>query len=217
MKKFDRLTDLSTREQLILDLYTINAIKFGEFLLKSGITSPYYLDLRVLVSYPHILELAADVFWQELRVINFDVVVGVPYTGIPIATAISLKHTQTMIFVRKERKEHGTKKLIEGDFHTNQVAAIVDDVITNGESKLETISVLEKEGLVVKDIVVLIDRLQGGPELLKRVGYNCHVIYTIEEVFDVLLQHKRISKKIVDKCLAFNKKTRKQFLQKPKK
>lgn len=217
MKKFDRLTDLSVKEQLILDLYTVNAIKFGEFLLKSGITSPYYLDLRVLVSYPHILELVADVFWQELRVLNFDVIVGVPYTGIPIATAISLKHTQTMIFVRKEKKDHGTKKLIEGDFHGNQIATIVDDVITNGESKLETISVLETEELTVKDIVVLIDRLQGGPELLRRAGYNCHVIYTIEDIFDILLKHKRISKKIVDKCLAFNKKTRKQFLQKPKK
>lgn len=216
MKQVNPLVDLSTKEQLILDLYTINALEFGEFKLKSGIISPYYLDLRVLVSYPHILELAADVFWQKLRVINFDVIVGVPYTGIPIATAISLKHTQTMIFVRKERKEHGTKKLIEGEFHKDQIAVIVDDVITNGESKLETISVLKNEELEVKDIVILIDREQGGPDLLRKEGYNCHIAYTISQVFEILLRHKRLSKKIIEKCLKFNEKTRKQFLKKNK-
>lgn len=206
--------ELNPKEQLILDLHTINAVKFGEFKLKSGIFSPYYLDLRVLVSYPHILGLVADVFWDKLRVLNFDTIVGVPYTGIPIATAISLKQNHNMIFVRKERKEHGTKKLIEGDFHKNQVALIVDDVITNGESKIETIKILEDEGLEVKDIVVLIDRQQGGPELLKKAGYNCHVIYTVDEIFSILLKHKRISQQIAKKCLKFNIKTRNQFLKK---
>jgi len=206
--------DVSSKEQLILDLHTINAIKFGEFKLKSGILSPYYLDLRVLVSYPHILGLVADVFWEKLRVLNFDIIVGVPYTGIPIATAISLKQNHSMIFVRKERKEHGTKKLIEGEFHKNQIALVVDDVITNGESKIETIKILEEEGLEVKDIVVLIDRQQGGPELLKRANYNCHVIYTVNEIFDILLKHKQISQEMAKKCLKFNRKTRKQFLKK---
>lgn len=208
--------DLSSKEQLILDLHTINAVKFGEFKLKSGIISPYYLDLRMLVSYPHILELVADVFWQKLRVLNFDVIVGVPYTGIPIATAISLKQNHTMIFVRKEKKDYGTKKLIEGEFHKNQIALILDDVITNGESKIETIKILEEEGLEVKDIVVLVDRQQGGPELLKRAGYNCHIIYAVDEIFAILAKHKRISQEIATKCLKFNRKTRKQFLKKSK-
>src|SRR3989344_5036593 len=132
----------SLKNQLILDLYTIKAIKFGEFKLKSGILSPYYLDLRVLVSYPYILQLVSDVLWEKMRVLYFDVVVGVPYTAIPIATTIGLKHEQSMIFVRKERKDYGTKKLIEGEYHKGQKAIIVDDVITNGESKLLTIKPL---------------------------------------------------------------------------
>src|SRR5581483_11905259 len=101
------------KEQLILDLFEINAIKFGEFKLKSGIISPFYFDLRLLVSYPYLLELIADVFWEKLRTIYFDVIVGVPYTAIPIATAICMKQNQSMVMVRKERKEHGTKKMIE--------------------------------------------------------------------------------------------------------
>ena len=202
------------REQLILDLHTIKALKFGEFKLKSGLLSPYYFDLRILVSYPHILELTADVFWEKLRVLNFDIVVGVPYTGIPIATAIGLKHQQKMVFVRRERKDYGTKKLIEGEFHKGQKAVIVDDVITNGESKFITIKPLENEGLTVEDIVVLIDRGQGGPDLLQRAGYRCHSIFTVDEVFKILLYYKRVPNDLIEKSMEFAKQSRKQFLKK---
>lgn len=202
----------SLKDQLILDLYTIKAIKFGKFKLKSGIVSPYYLDLRVLVSYPHILQLVSDVFWEKMRVLYFDVVVGVPYTAIPIATAIGLKHEQSMIFVRKERKDYGTKKLIEGEYHRGQKAIVVDDVITNGESKLLTIKPLEDEGLTVEDIVVLVDREQGGPELLQKKRYQCHSLYVVHDIFKTLLSYKRIDSRIMEQCIRFTKKTRRQFL-----
>ena len=201
----------SLKDQLILDLYTIKAIKFGEFKLKSGILSPYYLDLRVLVSYPHILRLVSDVFWEKMRVLYFDVIVGVPYTAIPIATTIGLKHEQSMIFVRKERKDYGTKKLIEGEYHKGQKAIIVDDVITNGESKLLTIKPLEDEGLTVEDIVVLVDREQGGPELLRKKGYRCHPLYVVHDIFKTLLSYKKIDNRIMEQCTRFTKKTRRQF------
>lgn len=211
------MNEKSAKETLILDLFSINAIKFGEFKLKSGIISPYYFDLRVLVSYPYLLELTADVFWQTLRLLYFDVVVGVPYSAIPIATSIGVKHNQNMIFVRKERKDYGTKKLIEGEFHEGQKAVVIDDVITNGESKIMAIKPLEESGLTVKDIVVLLDRGQGGPSLLKKQGYNCHCILTIDEVFRTLLKHKRVDPKMIQKCTAFAKKTRSDFLKKDKK
>jgi uridine monophosphate synthetase len=202
-----------SQERLILDLHTIGAIKFGGFKLKSGIISPYYFDLRLLVSYPYLLELVSDVFWEKLRILNFDVLVGVPYTAMPIATAIGLKHTQNMIFVRKEVKGYGTKKMIEGDYHKGQKAVVIDDVITNGESKLETISPLEKEGLVIEDIVVLIDRGQGGPQLLSKHGYKCHSIFTLEDIFKILLKFKRVDETTANKALSFMKKSRKQFLK----
>ncbi len=197
------------RERLILDLYSINAIKFGEFKLKSGILSPYYVDLRVLVSYPYLLKLTADVFWEKMRNLYFDVIVGVPYTAIPIAATISLSQNQHMVFVRKERKSYGTHKLIEGDYHQGQKAIVVDDVITNGDSKLETIKPLSDEGLTVEHIVVLLDRMQGGPAILSAKGYRCHVIYTIREVFQILLKHKRIDRKLAETCLRFASKSRK--------
>lgn len=207
------MTEPTLKEQLILDLHTINAIKFGEFKLKSGIFSPYYLDLRMLVSYPYLLKLTADVFWEKLRLLYFDVIVGVPYTAIPIATSIGLQHEQSMIFVRKERKDYGTKKLIEGQYHKGQKAVVIDDVVTNGESKFITTKSLEEEGLIVEDIVVLLDREQGGIELLRKHGYRCHSILNMNDVFNTLLTYKRIDKEMMKQCILFTRKTRKQFLK----
>ena len=210
------LANINLREQLILDLLRINAIRFGKFKLKSGLISPFYLDLRLLVSYPYLLELTAEVFWEEMRTLSFDVVIGVPYTGIPIATAIALKHNQSMIFIRKEPKTYGTGKFIEGEYHAGQKGILIDDVITNGESKFESITPLKQAQISVENVTVLLDRGQGGPELLRNKGYQCYSIFTINDIFRTLERYKRIDKKTISTCLKFITETRKEFLAKQK-
>lgn len=190
-------------EKLILQLYKIGAIKFGRFKLKSGKISPYYLDLRFLCSYPKVLKQVARAYSTILSKIKYNAIAGIPYTGIPIATAISLLFNKRMIFTRKETKDHGTARTIEGVFKPKERVVLIDDVISDGASKLETTAPLIDERLIVKDIIVLLDRGQGGPQLMKQKGYRCHAIATIYDVISVLQKYHKITPKQVEEAKAF--------------
>ena len=179
-------------ENLILKLHEIGAVKFGQFTLKSGITSPYYLDLRLIVSYPDLLQTVADLMWDRVQNIFCDLICGVPYTALPIATAISLKQNIPMVMRRKEVKDYGTKQAIEGKWKAGERCLIIEDLVTSGMSVFETIEPLENAGLTVKDIVVLINREQGGKENISNRGYNLHAVFTITEILETLKAHNKI-------------------------
>jgi uridine monophosphate synthetase len=147
--------------------------------------------------------MVADEYSKVLKTLKYDLIVGVPYTGIPIATALALKLNEPMLFTRKEIKEHGTGRQIEGVYKKGQKAVIIDDVISDGASKIEHMEPLESEGLKVKDIVVLLDRGQGGPEIMKERGYRCHCISDIDEMLVVLRRNKKIDDEMVQKAKEF--------------
>ncbi|KAF5271526.1 hypothetical protein FQR65_LT05146 [Abscondita terminalis] len=107
---------------------------------------------------------------------------GVPYTALPMATAVSLEQNLPMLMCRKETKNYGTKKQIEGVFKFGQDCLIIEDVVTTGGSALQIAEVLKKHGLQVKDIVVLVDRQQGGKEALLAAGYQLHSVFTLNEL-----------------------------------
>jgi uridine monophosphate synthetase len=172
------------KELLFTRLYQIGALKFGSFKLKSGQISPIYFDLRVIVSYPDVLQQIADCMWKKLEgsLIKFDCICGVPYTALPIATAISLFHDKPMIMKRKEAKDYGTKKVLEGVFSPADTCLIVEDVITTGGSILETIEALEQEKIKVNHVIVCIDREQGGVKNVQQKGYTITALYTVSEI-----------------------------------
>ncbi|MCX6779919.1 MAG: orotate phosphoribosyltransferase [Candidatus Magasanikbacteria bacterium] len=192
-----------TKEELINKLFEIGAVKFGEFKLKSGIMSPIYVDLRVIVSYPEVLKAVAEAMWEKVKDLKFDLVCGVPYTALPIATAISLERNIPMIMRRKEVKDYGTKKAIEGAFTAGQQVLVVEDLVTSGSSVFETIEPLEFEGLKTNDIVVMLDREQGGKKHISEKGKNLHSVITISELVEILQQKNKLDSETVQKVKEF--------------
>lgn len=195
---------MATVAQLAHSLYQIGAIQFGEFKLKSGQMSPIYINLRKIISYPQLLRDIADAMWETVKDTQFTLVCGVPYTALPIATCMSLDHDVPMVMRRKEKKDYGTKQMIEGVFQQGQSCLIIEDVITTGGSIVETAADLTAAGLVVNDLVVLIDREQGGRQNLEK-NYRVHTILTLTEIFDTLLKSAMISaeeRSIIEKYIA---------------
>ncbi len=194
---------MKRKNQILINLFNIGAIKFGQFKLKSGIISPVYIDLRILISYPSILKTVARLYCRLLEKLKFDRMVAVPYTGIPLVCAISLINNKPWIYTRKEVKNYGTKKAFEGDYKKGEIAVLVDDMITTGASKIETVSPLLKAGLKVKDIVVLFDREQGGAQFLKQKGFRLHSLFTLKEWLVFLRERNKISESDYQKSIEF--------------
>lgn len=162
-----------------LDLYNLGAFKVGDFTLKSGAKSPFYVDLRVTISYPKLLTEIGDLLYEKGKHLEKDLIVGVPYTALFFATILSIKGDIPMVMRRKEKKEYGTKKKVEGVFEPNKKCLVVEDVVTSGLSILETIADIEESGLIVKDIVCIIDREAGAKKMLEEKGYRLHSLFTI--------------------------------------
>jgi uridine monophosphate synthetase len=171
-------------DTLLRRLFEIGAIRFGEFTLKSGIVSPFYIDLRVVISFPDVLEEIGALMAAEVARCGADRIGGIPYAGLPLAVAASLASRVPLVYPRREEKGYGTRRRIEGQFKAGERVALIDDIITDGASKLEAIAPLEEAGLIVKDLIVLVDREQGGRELLARRGYTLHAVLTISQCFD---------------------------------
>ena len=165
-------------------LLSAGCIKFGEFTLKSGLKSPIYIDLRMIISHPKLLEQVGAAYLPLLRTLKFDRIAGLPYAAIPIATAISLQGDYPMIYPRKEAKSYGTRAEIEGEYQAGETVVIIDDLATTGGSKFEAIEKLTGAGLVVKDVVVLIDRQSGAKESLAQAGFTLHAVLTITQLLD---------------------------------
>jgi len=185
------------------ELLSAGCIKFGEFTLKSGLKSPIYIDLRQIITYPKLLEQIGAAYLPLLKDLKFDRIAGLPYAAIPIATAISLAGNYPMIYPRKEVKTYGTKAEIEGEYHAGETVVVIDDLATTGGSKFEAIEKLTGAGLVVKDIVVLVDRQSGAKESLAQAGYSMHAVLTIGQLLEYWEENGKVDKSKIEETKKF--------------
>jgi len=179
-----------------------NAIKFGDYILTSGKRSPYYIDLRLTISSPITMDWIANsltrIILNEIGKEKIDRILGVPTAGVPFATVVSQKLGIPLIYYRQARKEHGVRKKIEGILERNDRVLIIDDLITTGESVIEAAEVVRDQGGVVNELVVLLDREQGGRERLKTSRIEPHVLFKISDAMTWLHKVGLIEDKVYD-------------------
>jgi uridine monophosphate synthetase len=180
-------------KDLILQLYDIGCIQFGEFVQASGATFPYYIDLRGIISHPQVFEHVLMVYGEILKELTFDRIAGIPYGSLPTATGLGLRLNVPMIFPRKEVKAHGTRRVVEGKFQKGETVAVIDDILITGGSVMEGAEKLRAVGLIVNDIIVLIDHEHGVQEKLQEQGYQAHAVLTISEIANTLYEAGRLN------------------------
>ncbi|MDP3994573.1 MAG: hypothetical protein Q8P91_01970 [bacterium] len=183
-------------EALSAQLFEIGAIKFGAFRLKLHDThpeaplSPIYIDLRMLRRFPQAKLAAVNVYCELIAPLKFDLLADIPTAATPLVASLSDRLKIGMITPRTDAKAHGTGAKIDGFFNSDKgkVVLLIDDLVTKADSKLEAAKILIQNGLIVGDVVVLIDREQGGKSQLEEAGLKLHSALTMQQMLDYYLE-----------------------------
>jgi orotate phosphoribosyltransferase len=169
-------------------LMSCGCVRVGTHRLSSGGLSPYYLDLRRLPSFPRVFEGVVEAYLELLgrEGVSFERVLGVPTAGIPLGVLVAHKLEKPFLYLRRESKEHGTRRLLEGELEEGEKVLLVDDVATTGGSLRWAAGVVREEGGRVEEAAVLVDRGEGAGELLKREGIRLLSVMTARELLQEL-------------------------------
>ena len=190
-------------KEFAIFLHQNDIIKFGDFTLASGKKSSYYIDLRLVASFPHIFRKMTKnlqkLVSEKTGLDNFDSLVSVPTGGLVIGSALAIETVKSLIYVRNKPKDYGTTKSIEGKIYSGMKVVLIDDVITTGNSVINAIKQLKDARLSISDVYVIIDRLEGASNALKLEEVNLYQLTDVLEITTILFQEKLVSKEILDK------------------
>ena len=184
-------------------LHEKGAIKFGDYTLASGKKSSYYIDLRLIPSFPHqfrkmVKHLQNDII-ENIGLENFDSLVSVPTGGLVIASALAIETVKPLIYVRSKPKDYGTSKLIEGSISKDMKVLMIDDVATSGGSVVNAIKDLKQEGVTITDAYVIVNRMEGASQALELEGVKMHQLTDIMEITKSLYEENLIPKDVLEK------------------
>ena len=190
-------------KEFAIFLYQKGIIKFGEFTLASGKPSSYYVDLRLVPSYPQefrkMVKHLEDKIAEEINFENFESIVSVPTGGLVIASALSIEIVKPLIYVRSKPKNYGTSKSVEGKIHDNMKAVMIDDVATTGGSVVGALKSLKEVNVKVTDAYEIVNRMEGADKALEEQGVKMHSVLNILEITEILYQQNLIDKTTVEK------------------
>jgi orotate phosphoribosyltransferase len=184
-------------------LHQNGIIKFGEFTLASGKKSSYYVDLRLVSSYPHqfriLIKYLQNDIAENIGLGNFDSLVSVPTGGLVIASALAIETVKPLIYVRSKPKDYGTSKSIEGLIREGMNVLMIDDVATTGGSVVNAIKALKEANITVTDAYVIVNRMEGADEALKELGVKLHSITNVIQITQALHEQKLVDENILEK------------------
>ncbi len=184
-------------------LHENKIIRFGDFTLASGKKSPYYVDLRLVPSYPHqfrkMVKYLQDEIIKDTGLDKFDSLVSVPTGGLVIASALAIEIVKPLIYVRSKPKDYGTSKSIEGKIWEGLKAVMIDDVATTGGSVVNGIKSLMEAKIKVEDAYVIVNRMEGAEEALKEQGVTLHSITNVMQITKSLHEQNLVGNDVLQK------------------
>jgi len=184
-------------------LHQKGIIKFGDFTLASGKKSSYYVDLRLVPSYPiefrKMVKYLENQIVQDVGLDNFESIVSVPTGGLVIASALAIETVKPLIYVRSKPKDYGTSKSVEGKIHDGMKVIMIDDVATTGGSVVNAIKSLKGVNISLKDAYVIVNRMEGADKALLDLGVKIHSILNILQITEALFEQKLIDEGVLEK------------------
>ena len=182
-------------------LYEKKIIRFGDFTLASGKKSPYYIDLRLVPSFPHeyrkMIKGLQNLIADDIGFENFHSLVSVPTGGLIVAASLATEIVKPLIYVRKQAKEHGTGMVVEGVTCQDMKLLMIEDVVTSGGSVINAIKSIKEEKMIVTDAYAVVDRMEGAVEALQAEGVKLHSLSTINDITQSLFEQKLITENIL--------------------
>jgi orotate phosphoribosyltransferase len=168
------------KEELIKLLKECEAIQFGRFVLTSGAVSDYYIDIKKASTNPKILKKIAKAMSEFTE--GYDILAGMELGAVPIVVALSLETNIPYVIIRKEKREHGTGKQIEGGFVKNKKVLVIEDVTTSGNSVLKTIKIIRENKGIVDEVLVVVDRESGAEEKLLNLDVSFLPLISVSDI-----------------------------------